>query len=88
MSGSISKSGALGRKGWRTYEKMALNKPMSLTNKTWEESMDFKIHTKETAPEASRTTLEAVEKTYGFVPNFYGVLAESPAALRAYARHQ
>lgn len=45
----------------------------------------FLVHTKETAPEASRATLEATAKKYGFVPNLFGVLAESPAAVQAYA---
>jgi len=47
--------------------------------------MQFQIHTKETAPEASRTTLDVTAKKYGFVPNLYGVLAESPTAVHAYA---
>ena len=47
--------------------------------------MKFQVHTKETAPEASRATLEATAKKYGFVPNLYGVLAESPTAIQAYA---
>lgn len=47
--------------------------------------MQFPIHTKETAPEASRATLEATVKKYGFLPNLFGVLAESPAAVHAYA---
>ena len=47
--------------------------------------MKFQVHTKDTAPEASRVTLEATEKKYGFLPNLYGVLAESPAAVQAYA---
>lgn len=47
--------------------------------------MKFQIHTKDTAPEASRATLEATAKKYGFVPNLYGVLAESPTAVHAYA---
>ena len=47
--------------------------------------MEFPIHTKETAPEASRATLEATAKKYGFLPNIYGVLAESPTAVQAYA---
>ena len=47
--------------------------------------MQFHIHTQETAPEASRATLDAARKKYGFVPNLYGVLAESPAAVQAYA---
>jgi uncharacterized peroxidase-related enzyme len=48
-------------------------------------NMQFPIHTKETAPEASRATLTATEKKYGFLPNVFGVLAESPTALQAYA---
>jgi len=47
--------------------------------------MKFQIHTKETAPEASRATLEATAKKYGFLPNLLGVLAESPTAVQAYA---
>ncbi len=47
--------------------------------------MKFQIHTKDTAPEASRATLEATAKKYGFVPNLYAVLAGSPAAVQAYA---
>lgn len=46
--------------------------------------MQFKIHSTTTAPEASRATLAQIEKKYGFVPNFFGVLAESPASLQAY----
>ncbi|MDH4185729.1 MAG: carboxymuconolactone decarboxylase family protein [Nitrospira sp.] len=47
--------------------------------------MQFPIHTKDTAPEASRETLEAAARKYGFIPNLFGVLAESPAAVQAYA---
>ena len=47
--------------------------------------MQFPIHTKETAPEGSRATLEVTAKKYGFVPNLFGVLAESPTAMQAYA---
>lgn len=47
--------------------------------------MQFQIHSEETAPEASRATLDATAKQYGFVPNLYGVLAESPTAVQAYA---
>lgn len=45
---------------------------------------DFTIHTLETAPEGSRAILEQTSKGVGFIPNLYGVLAESPAALKAY----
>ncbi len=47
--------------------------------------MQFQVHTKETAPEASRATLEAIAKKYGFLPNLFGVLAESPTAVQAHA---
>lgn len=42
----------------------------------------FTVHTLETAPDASRSLLQGVGKTLGFVPNLYAVFAESPAALR------
>lgn len=45
----------------------------------------FPVHTLETAPQSSRETLKAVEKKYRFVPNLFGVLANAPAAVRAYA---
>lgn len=48
--------------------------------------MEFKLHTKETAPEASVPVLDKTEKVYGFALNLFGVLAESPAALSAYVR--
>lgn len=44
-----------------------------------------KVHTLESAPEKSRPTLEAVRKSYGFIPNLFGALAESPAAVESYA---
>ena len=47
--------------------------------------MQFQIHTKETAPEGSHATLEATARKYGFLPNLFGVLAESPTAVQAYA---
>lgn len=46
---------------------------------------EFTVHTIESAPEASRPILEKARKTLGFVPNLYGVMAESPAMLEAYA---
>ncbi len=45
----------------------------------------FQVHTIESAPEGSRPTLTQAQKTLGFVPNLYGVFAESPATLKAYA---
>ncbi|MFP4261506.1 MAG: carboxymuconolactone decarboxylase family protein [Opitutales bacterium] len=46
--------------------------------------MEFKLHDKDSAPEASKPVLEKAEKKYGFALNLFGVMAESPAALKAY----
>jgi uncharacterized peroxidase-related enzyme len=46
---------------------------------------NFKLHDTSTAPAASAEVLDSVQKTWGFVPNLHRVLAESPAALEAYA---
>jgi len=46
--------------------------------------MKFQVHTITSAPEASRPLLQAVASQHGFVPNLFGVLAGSPAALGAY----
>ncbi len=45
---------------------------------------EFTVHTVETAPEDSKAILEGAAAKYGFTPNLLGVLAESPAALKAY----
>jgi uncharacterized peroxidase-related enzyme len=45
----------------------------------------FKLHDTTTAPAASAKILNSVQKTWSFVPNLHRVLAESPAALEAYA---
>ena len=44
----------------------------------------FSIHTPESAPAASRPILEGAQKSLGFVPNLFGVMASSPALLEAY----
>lgn len=44
----------------------------------------FDIHTTESAPETASEMLGGIEKTLGFIPNLYGVFAESPATLNAY----
>jgi len=46
----------------------------------------FQIHDDLTAPEGSAPVLKGALATGGQLPNFLGVLAGSPAALRAYAR--
>ena len=46
----------------------------------------FTIHDDLTAPEGSLPVLKGASSAAGQLPNFLGVLAGSPAALRAYAR--
>ena len=46
----------------------------------------FPIHDDLTAPEASLPILKGASSAAGQLPNFLGVLAGSPAALRAYTR--
>jgi len=45
---------------------------------------NYQVHTKETASPASAEILANAEKGYGFIPNLLGVMAESPALLKAY----
>lgn len=44
----------------------------------------FTVHSPDTAPEGSRAILEQARSGLGFVPNLYGVMAESPVVLGAY----
>lgn len=44
----------------------------------------FPIHTIESAPEAAKETLKAVQNANGFIPNLIGVLANAPTALETY----
>ncbi len=46
--------------------------------------LDLQPLDRNTAPEGSRDTLDAVAGKLGFVPNVLGVMAHSPAALKAY----
>ena len=46
----------------------------------------FQIHDDLTAPEASLPILKGLQSSAGQLPNFLGVLADSPAALRGYVR--
>lgn len=46
--------------------------------------VQFAIHDENSAPDQARPTLALARKQLGFVPNLYGVLAESPQALAAY----
>ena len=45
---------------------------------------NFPIHTTETAPEAAKEALKAVQSANGFIPNLIGVLANAPTALETY----
>ena len=45
----------------------------------------FTLHDASTAPTDSTGILDSVQKSWGLVPNLHRVLAESPAALEAYA---
>ncbi|MBT7942505.1 MAG: carboxymuconolactone decarboxylase family protein [Alphaproteobacteria bacterium] len=44
----------------------------------------FELHSAATAPEGSRDIMESVEARVGFLPNIYGVFAESPSVIKAY----
>jgi alkylhydroperoxidase family enzyme len=44
----------------------------------------LKIHTIESAPEASKSLLENSQKAYGMISGLHGVLAGSPSLLNAY----
>jgi len=45
---------------------------------------DFKIHTIESAPEASKPLLERAKKQNGMISNLFGVMAEAPGLLEGY----
>ncbi|MEM9285575.1 MAG: carboxymuconolactone decarboxylase family protein [Pseudomonadota bacterium] len=45
---------------------------------------EFKVHTLEDAPEASKPLLEDSRKSFGMVPNLHALMAESPQVLEAY----
>lgn len=44
----------------------------------------LKVHTIQSAPEASKSLLENSNKAYGMIPGLHGVLAGAPGALEAY----
>ncbi|MEL6416057.1 MAG: carboxymuconolactone decarboxylase family protein [Pseudomonadota bacterium] len=45
----------------------------------------FAPHTIDSAPTQSKPILEGMQKALGFVPNLYGIFAESPSLLEAYS---
>ncbi|MBC5840541.1 carboxymuconolactone decarboxylase family protein [Flavobacterium sp. F-380] len=46
----------------------------------------LKVHTIESAPEASKPLLEASQKAYGMIPGLHGVLAAAPSILEGYQK--
>ena len=46
--------------------------------------LDYRPHTIESAPEASKPTLEAIKSKVGFVPNLMANMAESPVLVESY----
>ncbi len=60
-------------------------KPINEVTLTTEITMaDLTIHTKDSAPEASKDLLEIAQAKYGFIPNLLGEMAEAPSLLKAY----
>ena len=53
-------------------------------NNTQLTERDFPIHSRETAPEASRPAIDWYQDNFGVVPNLAGILAESPSLLLSY----
>jgi uncharacterized peroxidase-related enzyme len=46
--------------------------------------MELNVHDLQSAPAQSKDILEKGQSTYGFIPNLWAVMAESPALLKAY----
>ena len=46
----------------------------------------LKVHTIESAPEASKSFLENSQKVYGMIPGLHGVLAAAPGILEGYQK--
>ena len=46
--------------------------------------INFQVHTRESAPEASKELMDKANKAYGLIPSMHRVMAESPQILEAY----
>lgn len=46
--------------------------------------LNFPLHSKDTAPEATHPHFDASLKQFGMIPNLYGVMANAPVVLEAY----
>ncbi len=44
----------------------------------------FDVYNIDNCPEGAREDMQSVQENYGFLPNIYGVFAESPAVIKAY----
>jgi uncharacterized peroxidase-related enzyme len=47
---------------------------------------EFPVHTIDTAPQASRASLEGLQKEIGFIPNLAATMADSPALIEGFTR--
>jgi len=47
---------------------------------------DFTFYNLETAPAESKALLQNIEEAYGFIPNLFAYMAESPQVLEAYLK--
>ncbi|OJF70780.1 carboxymuconolactone decarboxylase [Alteromonas sp. V450] len=45
---------------------------------------EFTLHTKDTAPEASKALLDNSQAAFGMIPNLHAVMAEAPTLLEGY----
>ncbi len=57
---------------------------LNLSGPTGHTSRQFPIHSIESAPEATRATLEWYKSNFKFVPHLVGIMAESPVLLQTY----
>ena len=46
--------------------------------------MRYAVHTIDTAPDRAKETLAGAEKSFGFIPNLLGTMAEAPELLKTY----
>lgn len=69
------------KSNWKTTHKnIKLLKGLNKMEKTKE--LDFKLHTKESAPNESLESLDQVERKFGFIPNLLRQMAGAPSAIQ------
>jgi len=47
-------------------------------------TINFPVHTLETAPEAARPVMQTAQQAFGFIPNLIAIMSSSPAMAEAY----